>query len=98
MIPQALEDTIEYEEIEDILENGKRNVIYLEKQDSVTNKQAEKYVFEYREVNFYKSEIENLFQELKEALKQKKSVYLLVENKEKAKKTKGNIRKRRNYL
>ena len=42
MIPQALEDTIEYEEIEDILENGKRNVIYLEKQDSVTNKQAEK--------------------------------------------------------
>ena len=93
MIPQSLEDTIEYEEIEDILENRKRNVIYLEKQDSVTNKQAEKYVFEYREVNFYKSEIENLFEELKEALKQKKSVYVLVENKEKAKKLKEILEK-----
>ena len=93
MIPQSLENILEYEEIENILENGKRNIIYLEKQDSITNKQAEKYVFEYREVNFYKSEIENLFKELKEAIKQKKSVYILVENKEKAKKLKEILEK-----
>ena len=88
IVPQALENIAEYEEIEEFLETKKHNVLYLEKQDSVTNKQAEKYVFQYREVNYYKSEIENLFQELKTALKQKKSIYVLVETKEKAKKLK----------
>ena len=77
-----------YSKTETLLDTKKHNVLYLEKQDSVTNKQAEKYVFQYREVNYYKSEIENLFQELKTALKQKKSIYVLVENKEKAKKLK----------
>ncbi len=88
IVPQALENIAEYEEIEEFLETKKYNVLYLEKQDSVTNKQAEKYIFQYREVNYYKSEIENLFQELKTALKQKKSIYILVETKEKAKKLK----------
>ncbi len=88
IVPQALENIAEYEEIEEFLETKKHDVLYLEKQDSVTNKQAEKYIFQYREVNYYKSEIENLFQELKTALKQKKSIYVLVENKEKAKKLK----------
>lgn len=75
IVPQALENIAEYEEIEEFLETKKHNVLYLEKQDSVTNKQAEKYIFQYREVNYYKSEIENLFQELKTALKQKR-VYI----------------------
>ena len=93
IVPQALENIAEYEEIEEFLETKKHNVVYLEKQDSVTNKQAEKYVFQYREVNYYKSEIENLFQELKTALKQKKSIYVLVETKEKAKKLKEILEK-----
>ena len=93
IVPQALENIAEYEEIEEFLETKKHNVLYLEKQDSVTNKQAEKYVFQYREVNYYKSEIENLFQELKTALKQKKSIYVLVETKEKAKKLKEILEK-----
>ncbi len=88
IVSQALENIAEYGEVEESLETKKHNVIYLEKQDSVTNKQAEKYIFQYREVNYYKSEIENLFQELKKALKQKNSIYVLVENKEKAKKLK----------
>ena len=93
IVPQALENIAEYEDIEEVLETKKHNVLYLEKQDSVTNKQAEKYVFQYREVNYYKSEIENLFQELKTALKQKKSIYVLVETKEKAKKLKEILEK-----
>ena len=93
IVPQALENIAEYEEIEEFLETKKHDVLYLEKQDSVTNKQAEKYVFQYREVNYYKSEIENLFQELKTALKQKKSIYVLVETKEKAKKLKEILEK-----
>ena len=93
IVPQALENIAEYEEIEEFLKTKKHNVLYLEKQDSVTNKQAEKYIFQYREVNYYKSEIENLFQELKTALKQKKSIYVLVETKEKAKKLKEILEK-----
>ena len=75
IVPQVLENMTPYEEIENILEAKKRNVIYLEKQDIITNKQAERYEFEYREVHYYKSEIDNLFQELKESLKQKKSIF-----------------------
>ena len=93
IVPQVLENMTPYEEIENILEAKKRNVIYLEKQDIITNKQAERYEFEYREVHYYKSEIDNLFQELKESLKQKKSIYILVENKEKAKKLKEILEK-----
>ncbi len=93
IIPQSLEDNIKYEEIEEILEDGKKNLIYLEKQDNTITKQAEKYSFDFREVNFYKSELERLFQELKDGLKHKKSIYLLTENKEKAKKLKEILEK-----
>ena len=58
----------------------------MEKQDAVTKKQAQRYHFEYREINYYKSEIENLFEDLNKWNKEKKSIYVMVENKEKAKK------------
>ncbi|MCI8411759.1 MAG: transcription-repair coupling factor, partial [Clostridia bacterium] len=48
--------------------------------------ESEKYKFNYREINYYKSEIENLFKELKKSIKDKKKIYLLVDTKEKAKK------------
>lgn len=93
IVPQILENFEKYENIENEIEKGKKNLIYVEKQDSITNKQAEKYIFEYREINYYKSEIENFFKELKEAIKKQKSIYILVENKEKAKKLKENLEK-----
>ena len=74
------------------LEN-KYHTIYLEKQDAVTKKQAQRYHFEYREINYYKSEIENLFEELNNWNKEKKSIYVMVENKEKAKKLKELLEK-----
>ncbi len=83
--PEAL-STISSVDFE-ILEN-KHQIIYLEKQDTVTKKQAERYHFEYREINYYKSEIENLFEDIAKWNQEKKSIYVMVETKEKAKKLK----------
>ena len=45
-----------------------------------------KYRFNYRTVNYYKSEIDGLFSDLQKYINEKKKVYLLVSTKEKAKK------------
>ena len=82
-----------YEDIQNQLERKHGNLIYLEKQDFSTDKTQEKYKFEYREINYYKSEIESFFEEIKNALSDKKSVYILVEKKEKAKKLKEILEK-----
>ena len=85
IVPEALKmiSSIDFE----LLEN-KHPIIYLEKQDTVTKKQAERYHFEYREVNYYKSEIENFFEDIRKWNKEKKSIYVMVDTKEKAKKLK----------
>ena len=89
-LPEALNiiKAVDFE----IIEN-KHQIIYLEKQDVTTKKQAEKYNFEYREINYYKSEIENLFEDIKKWNKEKKSIYAMVETKEKAKKLKELLEK-----
>ncbi|MBS6251654.1 MAG: transcription-repair coupling factor [Clostridium sp.] len=92
-IPQALSNINNYEDIQNQIEKKHGNLIYLEKQDFSTDKTSEKYKFEYREINYYKSEIEGFFEEIKKALLDKKSVYILVESKEKAKKLKETLEK-----
>ena len=81
VIPESLSNTTSIDF--DMIEN-KYQTIYLEKQDSVTKKQAERYHFEYREVNYYKSEVENLFEDIQKWNKEKKSIYVMVDTKEKA--------------
>ena len=90
IVPEALRNisSAELDGLED-----KYQLIYLEKQDTVTRKQANRYKFEYREINYYKSEIENLFEDLRKWSKEKKSVYIVVESKEKAKKLKEILEK-----
>jgi len=83
-VPQAISNLLSYENIEEKLEN--RQIIYIEKQDKENKLLNEKYKFEYREVNYYKSEIENLLEDLNKAINQKKKIYVLVSTKEKAKK------------
>ena len=84
MIPDAINNVLAYEEVQEKFE--KRQMVYLEKQDVSNKLVAEKYKFEYREVNYYKSEIEGLIADLQKAVKDKKKVYILVSTKEKAKK------------
>lgn len=85
IVPEALSciSSIDFE----MLEN-KHQIIYLERQDAVTKKQAERYHFEYREINYYKSEIENFFEDIRKWNKEKKSIYVMVATKEKANKLK----------
>ena len=48
----------------------------MEKQDIENKLATEKYKFAYREVNYYKSELENLIEDLQKAINEKKKVYL----------------------
>ena len=93
IVPQALNGMLTYDVIDEKLEKSGKTIIYLDKQDVVTKKQAERYTFGYREINYYKSEIENLFDDLRKLLKDNKNVYILVDNKEKTKKLKDILEK-----
>ena len=84
IIPQALDNFLSYSKIDEKLSNKK--LVYIEKQDITVKKQVEKYNFEYREVNYFKSEISNLFENLRKAQVEKKHIYVLTATKEKAKK------------
>ena len=86
-MPQAIEDFSTQEEIENILQN--RQIVQVEKQDKPSKSGIESYTFSYREINYYKSEIEELWKDLKKWITAKKSIYILVPTKEKAKKLKS---------
>lgn len=84
VIPDAITNLLTYENIEEKLAN--KQIVYAEKQDIENKLATEKYKFAYREVNYYKSELENLIEDLQKAINEKKKVYMLVSTKEKAKK------------
>lgn len=84
VIPDAITNLLTYENIEEKLVN--KQIVYAEKQDIENKLATEKYKFAYREVNYYKSELENLIEDLQKAINEKKKVYMLVSTKEKAKK------------
>lgn len=86
-IPEAITNILEFEQIQEILD--KKQVIYIQKQDTQIKLQGEKYNFNYRTVNYYKSETTTFIEDLKKAVKEKKTIYILSENKEKAKKIKS---------
>ncbi len=92
IVPEAIENIQKYDVLQEKIEN-KKSLIYLEKQDILVKKQAEKYDFKYREVNYYKSEIENLFKDLKTSIKENKDIYILVSSKDKAKKLQETLEK-----
>lgn len=83
-VPQAIQGLLDLETIEEKLDS--RQIIYIEKQDTKRNLANEKYKFQYREVNYYKSEIENLIEEVTKAINEHKKIYMLVSTLEKAKK------------
>ena len=84
IVPEALKNYMAYSEFEEKIEKGQR--VYIDKNDDEQKIEAEKYKWNYKEKNYYKSEIEILFKDLIKAQKEKKKIYLLAETKEKAKK------------
>ena len=65
----------------------------IEKQDNKIDRQAQNYNFSYRAINYFKSEIETLFTDIRKAQEQGKNIYVVVATKEKAKKLKEILEK-----
>ena len=91
IMPDGIRYTYTYEDIEEVLNN--RQLLYLQKNETEAKVQADKYEFKYREVNYYKSEIEEFFKDIRKYINEKKKVYVLVNSKEKAKKLKELLEK-----
>ena len=72
--------------IKNISENSlniSKQIVYLEKQDvGLANTSSTKFVFNYRDINYFKSEIEILFEDIKASLQQNKKIIVLAGNEE----------------
>lgn len=84
LVPDAIRNINTLTEIEEQLE--KRHIVYLEKHDTLTQKQVERYSLNYKEKNYFKSEFDEFLKDIKKAQESKKKIYILTDFKEKAKK------------
>ena len=90
IIPESLTNMLDY--IEFIKQISTKQTIYLEKQDiGFVDKQSmhakrNGYSFSYREVNFFRSSMDLLFEEIQKARTNGKTVIILNENEENTKK------------
>ncbi len=86
IVPQAISNIKPYSSIEKAIEQGDKNSIYIEKQDTQVKEPVQKYAFQYKQITYYKSEMENVFQDVKRELQKNTNIYIVVSNLEKAKK------------
>ena len=82
IVPDAVKNMLVYNDFENKL--LKRNVIYIEKLDTVLNVQSQKYKIDCRELNYFKSGLELLIEDVKKFKTQGNNIYILVQTKEKA--------------
>lgn len=83
IVPEILKNLKNYEQIEEKI--SKEQCIYLEKQDIAFNR-PNMYRFTFKELNFYKSTIEQLIEKAMESLSDNKKVIVLSGNEENSKK------------
>ena len=93
VVPQAISNIQPFSRIEELVEESKKVTLYIEKQDNKVDRQAQNYNFSYRAINYFKSEIETLFTDIRKAQEQGKNIYVVVATKEKAKKLKEILEK-----
>ena len=86
IIPEAIQNIETFETISEQLEN--KQLIYLERFDDKPEKQAEIYKFNYREINYFKSEIDEFLKDIRKWINEKKEIIILLNNKDKLKKLK----------
>lgn len=91
IIPDAISNMSSYEEVKEIA--MKKELIYMEKEDSKIESDMEIYNFTYRDLKYYRNELEQLFIDLAKYINEKKQVYMLVSTEEKAKKIKEVLEK-----
>ena len=93
VVPQAIGNIQPFSSIEKLVEESKKVIVYIEKQDNKIDRHAQNYNFLYRAINYFKSEIETLFTDIRKAQEQGKNIYVVVATKEKAKKLKEILEK-----
>ena len=91
IIPEALQNMGTLNDIYEDLE--KKQVIYLERFDSSAKVQAEKYSFKFREINYFKSEVDELIKDIRKWINENKEVIILVQSKDKIKNLKAILEK-----
>ena len=69
IVPQAISNTMPYEDIEEKLQQTKNEIIYIEKNDTPIKEQMSKYEFRYKEITYYKSEIDKYYKNKKYLVK-----------------------------
>ena len=82
IVPEAINNNLEIQDIENKL--GNKQVIYFDKLDNPFESNIEKYEMKYRELKYFKSGTDLLINDINNFLKDNKSVYILVDIKEKA--------------
>jgi len=83
-VPEALENIQDFKEIEEDIRE--KQLIYIEKRDEKPKREAITFNFNYKEKNYFKSEIENLFKDIIKYQIEKKNIFILAGTEEKAKK------------
>ena len=84
IIPQSLQNLENFDETKQKI--NKRKVIYVEKLNSSTKSNIERFNLKYRTLAYYKSGIDLFINDIKNFLKDKKDVYIIVDMKEKVSK------------
>ena len=87
IVPEAIQNMLGEAELKETFEE--HQLIYLERFDGNNNIQAEKYNFKYREINYFKSEVEELIKDIRKWCNEKKEIVVLVNSKDKIKKLKA---------
>ena len=86
IIPESLQNYLLTEEIESKI--LKHQCVFLNKLDVIRKNEIEKYNFNAKELNYYKSGIELFISDIKKFTKDRKNVYIIVDVKEKVDKIK----------
>ena len=84
IVPESLLNTATLEDTKIALDSKK--VIYVEKLNTTTKSNIEKFNLKYRQLNYYKSGIDLFINDIKNFQKDKKKIYVVVDMKEKANK------------
>ena len=84
IVPDAIKSMLQFDMIDEKMD--KLQKIYVEKFDNGNQKSAENYNWNFKTRNYYKSEMNDFFEVLKQAQKDKEQIYILAGTEEKAKK------------
>ncbi len=84
IVPEGIRNILDSKDIYDVI--GKKQIVYLEKLNTIQKSNIEKYTFNFRQINYYKTGMDLFISDIKNFVKDGKKIYILVDMKEKIKK------------